>query len=81
MRETKRYKLPVTKLMSQRDEMHSVGNTVTNNVISSLYGNKGSQKVQTSSYKINKYQGCNVQHDQCNSHCCTLYMKAVKIRE
>ena len=24
---------------------------------------KGGQKVQTSSYKINKYQGCNVQHE------------------
>ena len=27
---------------------------------------KKSQKVQTSSYKINKYQKCNVQHDKCN---------------
>lgn len=24
---------------------------------------KGGQKVQISNYKINKYQGCNVQHD------------------
>ena len=26
----------------------------------------GSQKVQTSSYKINKYSGCNIQHDKYN---------------
>ena len=36
---------------------------------------EGSQKVQTSSYKINKYWGCNVQQ-KCNEHYCTLYMKA-----
>ena len=27
---------------------------------------EGGQKVQTSSYKINKYQGCDVQHDKYN---------------
>ena len=27
---------------------------------------EGSQKVQTLSYKINKYQGCNIQHDKYN---------------
>ena len=27
---------------------------------------KGSQNVKTSSYKINKYSGCNVQHDKYN---------------
>ena len=27
---------------------------------------KGGQKVQTFTYKINKYQGCNVQHDDCS---------------
>ena len=40
--------------MSPRDEMYSVGITINNNVIS-LYNDKGGQKVQTSSYKINKY--------------------------
>ena len=39
---------------------------------------EGSQKIQTSSYKINKYSGCNVQHDKHNQHCCKLYMKVVK---
>ena len=27
---------------------------------------EGIQRVQTSSYKINKYQGCNTQHDKYN---------------
>ena len=27
---------------------------------------EGSQKVQTSNYRINNYQGCNVQHDKYN---------------
>ena len=27
---------------------------------------EGGQKVQTSSYKINKHYGCNVQHDKYN---------------
>ena len=27
---------------------------------------EGNQKVQTPSYKINKYQGCNVQHHKYN---------------
>ena len=30
---------------------------------------EGSQKVPTSSYKINKYQGCYLQHDKYNQHC------------
>ena len=38
----------------------------------------GRQKVQISSYKTNKYQGCTVQHDKYNYHCCVLYTKAVK---
>ena len=42
----------------------SVGNVVNNNI--SLNGGKGGQKVQTSSYKINKYWGCNVQYDEYN---------------
>ena len=37
----------------------------------------GGQKIQTSSYQINKYQGCNVQHNS-NQHCCMLYMKVIK---
>ena len=37
----------------------------------------GVQKVQTSNYKINKYQGCKVQHDKYNQHCCMLYMEVV----
>ena len=40
--------------------------------------NEGGQKEQTSSYKINKYWGCNVQHNRYNEHCCTLYMKVVE---
>ena len=36
------------------------------------------QKVQTSSCKINKYQGCKVQRDQYNEHSCMLYLKVVK---
>lgn len=38
----------------------------------------GSQKVQTSSYKINKYQGWDVQHDKYNEHCSVLYRKVVE---
>ena len=41
--------------------------------------NEGSQKVQTSSYKINKSQGCNVQHDKYNQQCRTLYMKVKRV--
>ena len=33
---------------------------------------EGSQRVQTPSYKVTKYKGCNVQHDKDNEHCCTL---------
>ena len=39
---------------------------------------EGSQKVQTSRYKINKYQGCNVQHDGYSYHCCMIHRKVVK---
>ena len=39
MRETKRHKLSVTKHMSHRNEMYSVGNIVNNYVIS-LYGDR-----------------------------------------
>lgn len=28
---------------------------------------KGDQKVSTSSYKMKKYKGCNVQHDDCSN--------------
>lgn len=34
--------------------------------------------LQTSSYKINEYWGCNVQHDKYNSHSCVVYMEVVK---
>ena len=44
--------------------------------ISSL--DEKSQKVQTSSYKINKYCRCNVQQDKYNEHCSMFYMKVVK---
>ena len=40
--------------MSPRNEICSVENIINNNVIS-LYDDRGDQKVQTSSYKINKY--------------------------
>ena len=40
--------------MSYRDEMYHVENIVNDNVIS-LYGEEGGQKVQTPSYKIDKY--------------------------
>ena len=33
---------------------YNMGNIVNNNVIT-LYGDEGGQKLQTSSYKINKY--------------------------
>ena len=36
-------------------------------------------KICNSGYKINKYKGCNVQHDSYNDHnCCMVYMKGVK---
>ena len=38
---------------------------------------EGGQKVQASSYKINKYCRCNVQQDKYNEHCCMLYTKVV----
>ena len=34
--------------------------------------------MQTSSYKINKHQGCNVQHGKYNEHCYMLYMRGVR---
>ena len=39
-----------------------------------------SQKVQTSSYKINKYLRCNVQHDDYTYRCCMVYLKIAKRR-
>ena len=45
--------------------MYSIGNVV-NNIVISLNGEEGGQKVQTCSYKINQYQGCNLQHDKYN---------------
>ena len=38
---------------------------------------EGSQKVQTSNYKINKYLGCNVQYDD-YIYCCIIYRKVVR---
>lgn len=39
---------------------------------------EGHQKVQTSSYLINKYQKSNVLLGKYNEHFCTLYMKVSK---
>ena len=39
---------------------------------------KGGQKIQTSSYKVNKSRGCNVQHGNCSQSYCILYLKAAK---
>ena len=36
---------------------------------------EGSQKVQTPSYKISKYQACNIQHEKYSQHCSMLYKK------
>ena len=36
------------------------------------------QKVQTSSYKMNKYQRCNGHHDDYIQHCCLIHRKLVK---
>ena len=38
---------------------------------------EGGQKVETSSYKINKYWGCNV-HDDYSKQCCIVYLKVAK---
>ena len=38
---------------------------------------EGSQRVQTSSDKIHRYQRCKVQHEKYNT-CCMLSMKCVK---
>ena len=39
---------------------------------------EGGQNVQTSSYQINRNQGCIIQHDEQNEHGCVFYMKVVK---
>ena len=39
---------------------------------------EGSQKVQTSGYEINKYKGCNAQHDKYSQHYCILHMNIAK---
>ena len=39
---------------------------------------EGGQKVQTSSYEINKSQGCNVQHGDYSQQHCTVYLKVAK---
>ena len=39
---------------------------------------EGDQKTQTPRDKINKYQGCNLQHDDYSYHCCMVCMKMVK---
>ena len=33
----------------------------------------------TSSYKINEYEGYNMQYDKYSEHCCMLYMKLVRV--
>lgn len=35
-------------------------------------------EVQTSSYRINKSWGCNVQHGDCSQESCSAYLKADK---
>ena len=39
---------------------------------------KGGQKIQTSSYKVNKSRGCNAQHGNYSQSYCNLYLKAAK---
>ena len=39
---------------------------------------EGGQKIQTSSYKINKSWACNVQHDDYSQQYCTVYLKVAK---
>ena len=39
---------------------------------------ESSQKVNTSSYKINKYHGNNVQHHTSDQQCCVSHMKVAK---
>ena len=39
---------------------------------------EGGQKVTTSSYMINKSQGCHVQHDEYKEHGCMFCMKVVE---
>lgn len=52
-------------------------------VVTRLHGrgegelDKSSQKVKTSSCKMSKYWGCNIQHDKYNWHYYMLYMKVV----
>ena len=40
---------------------------------------KAVKKVWTFTCKINKYDGCNVQHDKCIRHCCMLHMKLLRV--
>ena len=44
------------------------------------WGKRGDigQMVQTSSYKINKFWGSNVQHGDCSSQYCTVYLKGTR---
>ena len=39
---------------------------------------EGGQKVQSSSYKINKSWGCNIQHGNCSYYYCIAYLKVAK---
>lgn len=39
---------------------------------------ESSQKAQTSSYKISKYEGCNVQHDKYDQHFYITYERNVR---
>lgn len=38
---------------------------------------RGGQKAQNCNYKINKYEGRDVQHDDCSWHWCVIYKKDV----
>ena len=39
---------------------------------------EGGQRVQTSSYKMNKFRGCNIQHGDHSYQCCIVYLKVAK---
>ena len=41
--------------------------------------NERDQKAQIFCFKINKYQGCDIEHDEYSQHCCMLHKKAVKV--
>ena len=39
---------------------------------------EGGKKVYTYSYKISKYWGCNIKHDDYSLHCCVVYLIVAK---